>query len=306
MISVIIPVYNESKNIKLLYEELYGVLKKIQKKFEIIIVNDGSTDDTLSELIKLSNITIISMRRSFGQTACIDAGVKHAKGQVVVTMDGDLQNDPHDIPRMLEALNYCDGVIGWRKQRKDTISKRLFSFFARKLRKLLFNDELHDAGCGLKAIKKICFTNLDLYGEMHRFIHLILISRGFSVTEIPVKHRQRISGKTNYDWTRTIKAFADMLSVLFWRKFSNRPLHLFGSLGFILILIGLFGTVSLAIVHLIYNTPYETMLLVIFSTIILGGIQLFVSGIAIDIAIKSLYSTKTEEPYYIKSIVRKK
>ncbi|MBU4210794.1 glycosyltransferase family 2 protein [Patescibacteria group bacterium] len=305
-ISFVIPLYNEEESLKQLHKEIVAVVKKLKFDYEIIFINDGSTDNTQKELEKLDNVKIVTLRRSYGQTAGIDAGIKNSKGDVIVTMDGDGQNNPADVPKLIKKLQRWDVVVGWRKRRKDPTLKKFFSFGARKLRKIIFKDGIHDAGCGLKVFKRECFDNLDLYGEMHRFIHIILKSRGFKVTEVIVDHRPRLKGKTKYNWTRTIKSLVDMLTILFWRRFANRPLHVFGTFGFLLTTVGIFGIVGIVVNHfLFFNLPYETMLLVIFSTIVLAGIQLFVSGIITDICVKNFFSTSSERPYYISSIKSK-
>lgn len=302
-ISVIIPCHNEEDNVIPLYTELKEVLKSMNCEFEIIFIDDGSTDKTANVLKEIKDIKVITMRRSFGQTAGVDAGIKHAYGNIIVTMDGDLQNDPHDIPAMVAKLDDFDGVLGWRKNRHDTISKKLFSKGARYLRRVIFKDDLHDAGCGLKVFKKECFDNLDLYGEMHRFIHLILKSRGFNITEVEINHRPRVKGKTKYNWTRAVKAFSDMLTILFWRRYLNRPMHMFGTFGIFLISTGVAGIFAMVFIRIfITNLSYDTMLIIIFSGAILAGLQMFLMGILADIMAKILYSTAKEKPYYISSI----
>ena len=233
-ISAVVPVYNEEKNVARLHQELKEALAEIGGFFEIIFVNDGSTDNTLEELKKLKPVKIINFRKNFGQTAAMDAGIKEARGEIVITMDGDGQNDPRDIPLLLEKINEgYDVVSGWRWQRKDKPMKRFLSRGANFLRKFLVSDNIHDSGCSLKAYRKECFDKVDLYGEMHRFIPAILRWRGFKIGEVKVSHRPRSAGETKYDWKRIPKGFLDMTSVWFWRKYSDRPLHLFGERRFV-------------------------------------------------------------------------
>jgi len=238
-LSVIAPVYNEEGAVKDLHEKIVNVLEKINKPFEIIFVNDGSTDRTLEIIKKLKPLKIINFRKNFGQTAAMDAGIKQAQGRYIITMDSDGQNDPADISRLIEKLksDNLDVVSGWRKNRNDKFCKKFNSRCAAVLRKFLINDGVHDSGCSLKIYKKECFDNVDLHGEMHRFIPAILKIKGFKIGEIKVNHNPRITGKTKYNWKRGVKGVLDIFAVWFWKKYSNRPLHFFGALGIFLMLV---------------------------------------------------------------------
>ncbi|MDA3814736.1 MAG: glycosyltransferase family 2 protein, partial [Patescibacteria group bacterium] len=242
-LSIIIPVLNEEGNVLNLHKEIMDTFNKNDLRGEIIFVDDGSSDKTVQELKKISPIKIIVFRKNFGQTAAMDAGIKLATGEILITMDGDGQNDPADIPRLLDKIDEgFDVVSGWRKNRKDPWSKKLLSRGADKLRKVLIDDQINDSGCSLKAYKKECFENVDLYGEMHRFIPAVLKIQGFRIGEIVVNHRPRMSGTTKYNYKRLVKGFLDAISVWFWRKFSARPLHLFGGLG---LFCGIVGVLTL-------------------------------------------------------------
>jgi glycosyltransferase involved in cell wall biosynthesis len=307
-ISVIIPVYNEEKNIKPLYLELKEVFSASALDGEIIFVNDGSTDGTLSELKNLTGIKIINFRKNFGQTAAFDAGIKEAKGEIIVTLDGDGQNDPADIPKILEKLEKenLDVVSGWRWQRKDNLSKKILSRGANFLRRFFINDGIHDSGCSLKVYHKECFENLDLYGEIHRFIPGILRWQGFAVDEMKVNHRPRLTGKTKYDFSRTLKGFMDMLSVWFWRKYSARPIHLFGGIGFMIFAVG-FLLISVLFVLRLLNlfSLVNSALPLVGFFMMLAGVQLFVSGLLADVILKNYYHTHQTTPYNIKEIIEK-
>lgn len=304
-ISVVVPVYNEEKNIAPLYQEIKAVLIKIGKPCEIIFVNDGSTDDTLQELKKLKPAKIINFRKNFGQTAALDAGIKAAAGDIIVTIDGDGQNDPDSIPLLLEKINEgYDVVCGWRWKRKDRPMKKFLSRGANFLRRVLVSDRVQDSGCTLRAFRRYCFDDIDLHGELHRFIPAILSWKGFTISEVKVNHRQRLSGKTKYSWKRVPKGFLDLLGVWFWRKYANRPLHLFGGIGLLFSLSGflslaviltlrLFGVISLA----------ERIFPLLAVFLILMGIQLFVTGILADIAVKNYYKIAKQQPYKIKEII---
>jgi glycosyltransferase involved in cell wall biosynthesis len=304
MISIIIPVYNEEKNVKELHKEILEVCQKLNREFEIIFIYDCSSDKTLDELKKLSPIKIISFTRNFGQTAAFDAGFKAAQGDIIISMDGDLQNDPNDIPKFLEELNKgYDVVAGWRYPRKDGAGKHFVSFVARILRRILLGDKLRDAGCSLRVYRKNAIKNFDLYGEMHRFIAPILAARGFKVTEIKTNHRPRKFGKTKYNWLRGIKGFTDMLAVWFWQRYRSRPIHLFGGSGLVLFLIGFAIMLYFFIIRFFFHIliggriwPLVAVFLMLF------GVQLFVTGLLADIAIRNYYSTSKDKSYFIKEI----
>ena len=239
-ISIVIPLFNEAENLKELHSQLLNVCTKYQYTFEIIFVDDGSTDQTQSLIDSLTPVKYIRFRKNFGQTAALDAGIKEAQYEYIITMDGDLQNDPNDIPRLIHHLerNDLDVVSGWRKKRKDVFLKKFSSRGANLLRKILIKDGIHDSGCTLKAYKRECFEEVSIFGEMHRFIPAVLRIKGFCVGELEVNHRPRIRGKSKYNWRRTIKGFIDMISVWFWSKYAVRPLHLLGGIGFLFIFLG--------------------------------------------------------------------
>lgn len=307
-ISIIIPIYNEEKNVRELHKEILDVCQKLNKEFEIIFINDGSTDNTLDELKKLNPVKIISFTKNFGQTAAFAAGFREAKGNILITMDGDLQNDPNDIPKLLEELdNGYDVVTGWRWPRRDKPLKRFVSIVARILRRILLGDKLRDAGCSLRAYQKNVIKGLDLYGEMHRFIAPILVSRGFRVKEIKTNHRARTSGKTKYNWLRSIKGFADMLNVWFWQKYQFRPIHLFGGSGLILFGIGFILMLYLFIARVFFGIMLAEKIWPLVSVfLMLFGIQLFITGLLADIVIRNYYSASKNKSYFIKEIIENK
>lgn len=305
-VSIVIPVFNEADNVERLHREICETLSRISPTCEIIFVNDGSTDNTLRALQALRPVTIINFRRNFGQTAAIDAGIKHASGDIIVTLDGDGQNDPADIPLLLEKIREgYDVVSGWRWQRKDTFGKRFVSRGARALRSLFIRDHVQDSGCTLKAYRRECFEHVDLYGEMHRFIPAILAWRGFRIGEVRVNHRPRNAGATKYNWKRIPKGLLDMVSVWFWRKYSNRPLHLFGGLGLLSGLLGFFLLAALLILRAFGTIHLEGRIWPLIAVfLILMGLQLFVSGILADMVVRSYYKTTRQWPYQIKEIVK--
>src|SRR3989338_3170683 len=304
-VSVLIPICNEAENLKQLHEEILYVCRGLKRQFEIIFINDGSTDTSLSVMKTLTPLTIINFQKNFGQTAAIDAGIKAAKGEVVVIMDGDLQNDPKDIPALLSELGKgFDVISGWRKQRKDSLSKRFVSRVAYGLRKFLIDDGIHDSGCSLKAYRRHCFETIDLFGEMHRFIPAVLKLKGFRIGEVEVTHRPRVHGMSKYGWKRTVKGFLDMISVWFWKKFANRPLHLFGGVGLMLVFFSCL--VALVVVYRKFFLAIdlsETVLTEMAMFGFLGGIQFLVFGLLADILSKTYYASSRDRSYVIREVI---
>lgn len=302
MISAIVPVYNEEENVKILHRELAEALEKLGQTFEIIFVNDGSTDRTREKLMQLRPIRMINFRRRFGQTSAFDAGFKAARGDIVVTLDGDLQNDPADILKLFAVLQEgYDVVCGWRTNRQDSFLKRFFSYGARMIRKLLLGDKLHDAGCSLRIYRSEALLNLDIYGEMHRLIAPILVLRGYRVSEIKVHHRMRRYGKTKYNWRRAIKGFIDIINLWFLYKYRARPLHIFGAIGIFFFSVGSLLTGYFVFARLLLGIPLAGRVLPIGALfLVLFGIQLFMTGLLADIAIKNYYSVAREKSYFIK------
>lgn len=305
-ISIVVPVFNEEGNVVALHKEIVDVCRENNYIFEIIFVDDGSSDKTVEICKSLRPLKLICLRRNFGQTAAMDAGIKAAQYDYIVTMDGDRQNDPADIPHMLEYLieNNLDVVSGWRKNRKDTIMKRFTSRGANFLRHVIVHDAIHDSGCSLKVYRKECFDGINLYGEQHRFIPALLKIKGFTVGEVVVNHRARTSGKTKYNWKRTIKGFVDMISVWFWNTFASRPLHLLGGagLGFIGLgfLCGVWSVVLFATGHKMSNNIFPPLLTIFFVII---GVLLFVFGLMSEIMMKTYYGTHVDSPYSIREVL---
>jgi glycosyltransferase involved in cell wall biosynthesis len=245
MISVVVPFYNEEENIEPLHEQLSSVLNGLNRRHEIIFVDDGSTDKTFKNMLKVSardaTVKIIKFRNRFGQSAALKAGFDHAKGDFIISMDGDLQNDPVDIPFLLQKLENedYDVVCGWRADRKDPLLKKAFSRFANLIRRNITSEFIHDSGCTFRAYRNECIKNLDLYGETHRYIPAMLLWRGYRIGEVKVRHNPRKYGKTKYGWQRIVKGFLDLIIISFWQKFSVRPIHIFGGLGLLMSFSGL-------------------------------------------------------------------
>ena len=305
VISIVIPAHNEEDALESLQVELVAVLSLMGKPFEVIWVDDGSTDRTYERLSALSPVTIIRFRRQFGQTAALDAGIKRATGEYIVTMDGDGQNDPADIPRLVEALENgsFDLIAGWRKERKDPLMKKLSSRAAAFARRIILRDGIHDSGCTLKIYKRECFENVDLTGEMHRFIPALLATRGFRVGELIINHRPRTRGKTKYTWSRGIKGLLDMVAVFFWRAYANRPLHLFGGAGVGLIALSILAGLLAAYEKLALGTDLSNNFLATLAVFgALTGLQLFVAGLLADMMAKMYAVHGKKQSYVIRDI----
>ncbi len=303
-LSIVVPIYNEEGNVIPLHEKILEAARALGKPFEIIFVDDGSKDKTVAECQGLSPLNLIVFRRNFGQTAAFDAGFKAAQGEVIVTMDGDLQNDPADIPLLLAKIDEgYDVVSGWRLHRKDSLSKRIFSRGANLLRKVLVKDDIHDSGCSLKAFRKECFDDMDLFGEMHRFIPALLELQGFRVAEVVVSHHPRVHGMTKYNWRRSIKGFVDMLTIWFWRKYANRPVHLFGGAGLFSILAGGAIILWMVVEKLAFHASIsERIWPLVGLFLVLAGIQLFIFGIMSDVLVRSYYKNRQTMNYSIREI----
>lgn len=301
--SIIIPVFDEEDNVQELFKRTKKTMDTLHEPYEIIMIDDGSSDKTYQNLQSLTPIKLIKFRKNFGQTAAMNAGIKEAKGEFIITLDGDLQNPPEEIPKLItEQKKGFDVVSGWRYKRQDPFLKNFISRGANVLRKFFINEGIHDSGCSLKIYKKECFDNLDLFGEMHRFIPGILKWQGFKIGEVKVAHAPRLHGQTKYNFTRVLKGLVDMVSVWFWRKYASRPLHLFGGSGIIAFSIGFIILLILFILRILNIISLSDK---IWPTIavfmMLAGIQLFVSGLMAEILIKNYFSGE-RKPYNIEKI----
>ncbi len=303
MISVIVPVYNEEKNIEPLYKKLDRVLGE---EDEVIFIDDGSTDSSYSIIKKIheedGRVKCIRFSRNFGKTAALLAGFEMARGDVVVTIDGDLQNDPEDIPKLLKKLEEYDAVSGWRYNRKDPFfSKKLPSIISNKISRWLTGLKLHDFNCGLKAYKKECIKNLELYGEMHRYIPAILAWKGYKVGEVKVEHYPRQYGKSKYGAARLVRGVLDLINFKFWAGYSTRPLHFFGSVGLLMFAAGFLIDLYLVLLKILYGeTLSNRPLLLLGVLLIIVGFQIFMTGFLAEIMIRNYYSTTNKKTYVIK------
>ena len=305
MISIIIPIYNEEENIIKTHEFIESALEKLN--YEVIFVNDGSTDKSenkIKEIIKKSKkYKLISLRRNYGQTAAMQAGFDHAIGEIIIPMDGDLQNDPNDIPKLLNKINEgYDVVSGWRKNRFDKkITRILPSKIANIIISKISGLHLHDYGCTLKAYRKEILDDIKIYGEMHRFIPIYASWEGAKVVEIPVNHHPRIAGKTKYGLSRIPKVILDLLVIRFFDKSLDRPIHLFGKFGlfmffvaFILFLIAISIKIFMNISFILTPLP----LLVVFFT--LSGLICIFLGLVAEIQSRIYFESRGKAAYLIK------
>ncbi len=311
-VSVVIPLYNEEENVTKLYTELHSVLHNKDFSYEILFVNDGSSDKTGQIVDKIieqdSHVTIVNFRKNFGQTAAMSAGFDYACGEVIITMDGDLQNDPADIPELLENINEgYDVVAGWRHKRQDSFfSRRLPSLIANKVISVITGVHLHDYGCTLKAFKKEVTDNIKLYGEMHRFIPAIASAMGVSIAEIKVNHRPRLYGTSKYGISRTFRVILDLITVKFLLSYSNRPIHVFGLIG-----MGSFsfGTIIAAILifqRQIYDIPLGDRPLFLLAILFLFmGIQFITFGLMSELQIRTYHESQNKPIYFVKDVRRK-
>jgi glycosyltransferase involved in cell wall biosynthesis len=305
LLSIVVPLYNEEENAVLLTQKIHESL--VGYKYQIIYIDDFSTDNTRSEIKKMDDdkVHLIELKKNYGQSLALAAGLDYAEGEYVITMDGDLQNDPSDIPQMLEyAVNQeFDVVTGIRQKRKDSLVKKIPSKIANFLVRRVTKLDIKDNGCALKVFNKDIAKELNLYGEMHRFITLLAHLEGAQIKQVPVKHHARHAGVSKYGLERVFKVVADMMLLLFIRKYFQRPIHLFGIFGFLMILLGVLINVYLLIVKLGFGEDIGTRPLLIFGLMfILAGIQVFTIGIVMELLIRTYYESQKKRPYRIKKV----
>ena len=307
-ISVVIPLYNEEENVPELHRRVKAAMDATGKEYEVIFVDDGSTDGTLPLLKQIqasdSNAVILSLRRNFGQTAAFAAGFDYARGDVIVTLDGDLQNDPDDIPGLLELIKDNDIVSGWRKKRKDPfLSRRLPSIAANWLISKVTGVKLHDYGCSLKAYRKEVVKNLKLYGEMHRFIPAVANWYGVKIAEVETTHHPRLKGKSKYGISRTVKVVLDLITVKFLQSFSTKPLQFFGPIGLLSGFVGFLISCYLSIEKLLSGKDIGGRpLLLLGALLIIVGIQFIGMGLLGEMMVRVYHETQKKPIYAIKNV----
>ena len=304
--SVVVPIYNEEGNIEKLDKEIRDVVSKLGS-YEIIYVNDGSKDNSLNNLKKLKNAVIINLNRNYGQATALDAGFKASQGDIVISLDADLQNDPKDIPAMLKKLkdDDLDVVCGWRKHRKDKSGIKLLTKIGRLLRKVLIRDNVHDTGCTLRVYRKEAVKSLDIGGEMHRYIISLLRWKGFRVDELVVNHRPRFAGTTKYGYSKAVRGFIDLIYIWFIQKYYQRPLHIFGQLSLISLFLGVIMEIIMFYQRIFQNVDLsDNAFFSLGFFLILMGVIFFSFGITIDLLLKQqLNNSPYEKRYYIRDVI---
>lgn len=309
-LSVVIPVRNEAENVRQLCQELVEVLAASSHTFEVIVIDDGSTDETFRLLRDIqardARFRVIRFRRNFGQTAGFAAGFAHAKGRLIVTMDGDLQNDPRDIPALVKMIEDGDDIAcGWRKDRKDPfINRRLPSMIANRVISSATGVRLNDYGCSLKVFRAEVVKPLRLYGEMHRFLPAIASEMGVKISQRPVNHRPRVHGRSKYGISRTLRVILDLLTVKFLLSYSTRPLQMFGVLGIVMATLGVVINGYLAYLRLFGNQSIaDRPLLLLGILLIFSGFQLITLGLLAELQIRTYHESQDKPTYVIREVL---
>ncbi len=309
-LSLVIPVFNESQSLPRLYQEMIESCSKLNKTFEIIFVDDGSWDDSFIVLKKIqkkdTRVKIIRLRKNFGQTAALAAGFDYSNGEIIITLDADLQNDPEDFGILIDKIEEgFDIVSGWRHKRKDKLlTRRLPSAIANWLISAFTRLRLHDYGCTLKAFRKDIIKNINLYGELHRFIPAIASHMGVSVAEVKVHHRSRQHGKSKYGIIRFIKVILDLLTVKFLLSYSTRPLQIFGLIGLITGVVGSILLLYLGYVRIILRIGIGDRPLVLLAILLVViGIQFITLGLMAEIMVRTYHESAHKSIYYIHEII---
>jgi len=310
VLSIVVPIYNEVESLPKLIDRIAQSLQTDHLSYEMILVDDGSQDGTtelLKELAeKRQDLKGVILRRNYGQTAAMAAGFHYAQGEVIITMDGDLQNDPADIPRLLDKLNEgYDLVSGWRKDRQDNkLSRILPSKIANKIIGNVTGVELHDYGCSLKAYRAEIVADMNLYGELHRFLPALAFIEGAKIAEIPVLHHARVYGQSKYGIGRTFRVLMDLLTVYFMKKFLTKPMHVFGFLGIVALIIGVILGIYLTVLKIGFGVIIGNRPLLVLSVLLtLTGIQLFSVGLLAELLVRTYHESQDRPIYRVRQVV---
>ena len=309
-ISVVIPLYNEADGLKLLLEQVLGVMRPMREPFEVLLIDDGSTDGTPEHLQQLARDTpelvAVLLRRNYGQTPAMAAGFDVSRGHVIVTMDGDLQNDPDDIPRIINRLREgYDLVSGWRHQRQDkTLSRKLPSRVANRLIGNVTGVRLHDYGCSLKAYRRELVEDMNLYGELHRFLPALASIEGARIDEIKVNHRPRQFGHSKYGIDRTFRVLMDLLTIWFLQRFLTQPMHVFGFAGLLAIATGSLMGLHLLVVKMMGEDIGSRPLLMLSVVLGLAGVQMFCLGLLGELLMRTYHESQNRSVYRVRHVVR--
>jgi glycosyltransferase involved in cell wall biosynthesis len=306
-LSLVVCVYNEAENIRPLVEQINIALEGID--YEMIYVDDGSTDNTVKEILSLHHplMTLIEFRKNYGQSSALAAGIQHATGEFIVLIDGDLQNDPADIPMMLikaESEDW-DMIAGIRQNRQDGVFfRKIPSLIANSIIRKTTNVKIRDYGCTLKLFKSELAKELSLYGELHRFIPVLASLEGGTITQVDVQHHARQFGKSNYGLGRTFRVVADLLLLLFFKKYMHRPMHLFGTWGILILSAGIIINIYLLIIKILGNDIWGKPILLLGILLVITGFQLITIGIIADLLMRTYYESQDKTPYKIKRIYK--
>jgi glycosyltransferase involved in cell wall biosynthesis len=306
LLSIVVPLYNESENVGLLTQKIHKSLEGYD--YEIIYIDDFSTDQTKAVVNKMADhkVHLIALKKNYGQSLALAAGIDYASGTYIITMDGDLQNDPSDIPQMLSYAvgGEFDLVTGIRQKRKDSLIKKIPSKIANFLVRRVTKLDIKDNGCALKVFHKDIAKDLNLYGEMHRFITLLAHLEGAQIKQVPVTHHARHAGVSKYGLERVFKVIADMMLLLFIRKYIQRPIHLFGIIGVLLIVAGLCVNAYLVYLKILGEDIGTRPLLTLGMMLIFAGIQLFTIGIVMELLMRTYYESQNKRPYKVRKITQ--
>ncbi len=304
-ISVVVAIKDEALNVLPLIQGIHSALNEMN--YEIILVDDGSTDQTNSIIRQLNDekVKLVVFRKNYGQTHAMSAGIEEATGDYIVTLDGDLQNDPSDIPMMVQVLEGGDWdlVAGARKNRKDgMLLRKIPSKFANWMIRNLTGVTVSDYGCTLKVFKKDIAKDLNMYGELHRFIPILAHLQGAKITEVEVKHHPRIAGTSKYGISRTFKVISDLMLILFFQKYLQKPMHFFGTIGFISLLVGMGINIYLLIEKFMGHDIWGRPLLLLGLLLVLGGLQIITFGFMMEVQMRTYYESQSKRPYIIKEV----
>lgn len=309
-LSLVVPVYNEAQNLLPLHQEIVESCSKLNNSYELIFVDDGSWDESFVVLKNIQKddhkVKVIKLRKNFGQTAALSAGFDYARGDIIISLDADLQNDPKDFPLLIQKIQEgYDIVSGWRQKRKDSLlTRRLPSFVGNWLISFFTRIKLHDYGCTLKAFRKEVVKSIRLYGEMHRFIPAIARNMGFQITEVRVNHRPRLYGKSKYRSTRFIRVILDILTVKFLLSYSTRPLQIFGLIGFLTGIIGIILGLYLSYQRLIIKVGISGRPLLLLAILFMvTGLQFITLGLLAEIMVRAYHESVEKKIYIIQEIV---
>ena len=307
-LSIVIPIFNEEKNINELCSRLIKALDEVDKTYEIIFVDDGSVDGSFELLKQVAGLNekvkIIRFVRNFGQTAAMSAGINASKGDILVSMDGDLQNDPADIKNLLAKLDEgYDVVSGWRKNRQDKLSRKLPSRIANQIISIVSGVHLHDYGCSLKAYKREIIKEIKLYGEMHRFIPIYASWQGAKIAEIPVLHDARRFGKSKYGISRIVKVILDLITVKFMGSYVTKPIYVFGVIGLISIGVGSVIAIFVLVRALFFQGEWVSPLILIAFFVLSMGVLSILIGLLAEISVRTYFESQDKPPYVIKEII---